>query len=110
MTLNPQPIDPTPARLADKIAALLRSVLQAPGAADPALRNAAYQNGPLAPPLAAYVAKVHDASYRVTDDDISQLLAGGLSQDAVFEITAAAAVGAANQRLTAGLRAMQAKA
>ena len=50
---------------------------------------------------------VHGMSYRVTDDDIEGLLAAGYSQDAIFEITVAAALGAASHRLEAGLRALK---
>jgi alkylhydroperoxidase family enzyme len=39
----------------------------------------------------------------VTDADVSALTTLGLSEDAVFEITVAAAMGAATERLDAGL-------
>jgi len=42
----------------------------------------------------------------VTDTDIADLKAAGLSEDCIFEITAAAAVGAALRSLDAGLRAL----
>jgi alkylhydroperoxidase family enzyme len=50
---------------------------------------------------------VRDWSYRITDSDLDELAASGLSDDASFEITVAAAVGAALQRLTAGMRAIR---
>ncbi len=90
-------------RHADEVAALLRAVLESPTISDPATQTAAYKSDELPPPLSQYVAKVRGESYRITDDDVLALLATGYSQDAVFEITVAAALGAAMQRLEAGL-------
>ena len=56
--------------------------------------------------LRAYVAKVRDHAYKVTDEDIESLKRAGYSEDAVFEITAAAAMGAAIMRLERGLIAL----
>jgi hypothetical protein len=47
---------------------------------------------------------VRDASYRITDSDVDYLLVGGCTEDAVLEMTLAAALGAASRRLDAGLR------
>ena len=55
---------------------------------------------------AAYVGKVRDASYRITDLDVSALKAAGCTEEEIFEVTVAAATGAALQRLDLGLRAM----
>ena len=90
-------------RHADDLAALIRAVLEAPAVTDPATRVAASQNGALPPPLLQYAAKVQGESYRITDADIQALAAAGYPPDAVFEITVAAALGAAMQRLEAGL-------
>jgi hypothetical protein len=59
-----------------------------------------------AAPLDAYGAKLGTASYRITVRDVSDLLAAGYSEDAIFELTLAGAIGAAGRRLEAGLRAM----
>jgi alkylhydroperoxidase family enzyme len=53
---------------------------------------------------------VRDQSYRLTDTDFATLTGAGLSDDAIFEITIAAAVGAAPERLEAGLRAVRERA
>jgi alkylhydroperoxidase family enzyme len=50
---------------------------------------------------------MRDSSYRITDADIENLLAAGCSEDAIFEMTLAAAVGAASERLDAGLRTLR---
>jgi hypothetical protein len=90
-------------RHADDLAALLQAVLESAAMTDHTTRAAAYQNDALPPPLRQYVAKVQAESYRITDADVQALLAAGHSQDAVFEITVAAALGAAMRRLEAGL-------
>lgn len=43
----------------------------------------------------------------MSDDDIQKLLAEGYSEDAIFEVTVAAALGAASERLETGLLAMK---
>lgn len=49
-----------------------------------------------------------DATH-VTDDDLAALRADGLDDRAIFELTAAAAVGEAGRRLDAALAALTAK-
>jgi hypothetical protein len=92
---------------AAEVEALRRAVLETPGVTDQAARAAAYAGEGLPPPLAAYVASGDSASYRITDGDIAALLAAGHSEDAVFELTVAAAIGAAARSLEAGLRAVR---
>jgi alkylhydroperoxidase family enzyme len=67
------------------------------------LRRDAYDGVVEDPVLAHYVAMVREHAYRVTDADISALRAHGLSDDAIFELTVAAALGEAQRRLAAGL-------
>lgn len=90
------------------LAALVRSVRDTPGATEPALRAAAFTREQLPEPIESYVAKVHEASYRVTDGDIAALRAADYSEDAIFEVTLAAALGAASRRLDAGLSVLPA--
>lgn len=94
-------------RHGEQVAALLRAVLESPAETDPVTRAAAYQSDGLPPPLRQYVAKVRGEPYRVTDDDVQTLLTAGYSEDTVFEITVATALGAAMRRLDAGLRALR---
>jgi alkylhydroperoxidase family enzyme len=61
----------------------------------------------LPPPLAAYVEKVARHAYKVTDADVAALQRDGHSDDALFEITVAAAVGAALLRLERGMAALR---
>lgn len=55
---------------------------------------------------AKYVSKVRDQSYKVIDEDIGDLKAKGYSEDAIFEVTIAASLGAAWERLEAGLKSL----
>jgi hypothetical protein len=92
-------------RHAAAVGALRRAVFESPGSTEPAVRAAAGSGGELPEPLGSYAAKVRDQSYRITDKDSAALTAAGLSDDAIFEITIAAAVGTALRRLDAGMRA-----
>jgi hypothetical protein len=94
-------------RHADEVADLLFAVLHPSGSIEPSTREAAFRGGELPPLFREYVDKILGESYRITDDDIKELLAAGYSQDAIFEITVSAALGAATQRLEAGLSALK---
>jgi alkylhydroperoxidase family enzyme len=93
------------------------AVLRTPGDVDPELRAAveAYAGAlcgreGAAPELPAelrpYVEKVAKHAYTVVDADVDRLREAGYSEDAIFELTLAAALGAARSRLEAGLAAM----
>jgi alkylhydroperoxidase family enzyme len=71
------------------------------------LRDASQPGRQVPPEAESYVATVRQHAYRVTDAQVEALRASGLSEDEVFELTVAAAVGAGLDRLDAGLRAMQ---
>jgi hypothetical protein len=98
--------DPVTNRYADLVAALRAAVFNGAGAVDPALRRAAGTGAGLPDPWAGYVSKVRDCSFRITDGDIAALEAAGHTEEEIFEMTVAAAVGAALHRLDLGLRAM----
>jgi AhpD family alkylhydroperoxidase len=91
----------------DPIDTMRACVLEGPGATDPAVRQAAATAEPLPEPWPAYATLVRDASYRVTDADIARLKAAGHTEDEIFEVTVAAAVGAALRSYDAGLRLYQ---
>jgi alkylhydroperoxidase family enzyme len=90
-------------RLADAADALRRAVLESPGATTVEARRAASDGTADEPVAAAYVATVQQAAYRITDGRVLELRASGLSDDQVFELTVAAALGEAQRRLDAGL-------
>ena len=57
--------------------------------------------------LTRYVDKVAKHAYKVTDADIEALRQAGYSEDAIFEITLSAALGAGLARLERGLEALR---
>jgi AhpD family alkylhydroperoxidase len=85
---------------------LRHAVLEAPATTDPALRTAAATGGPLPEPWQSYATTVRDASYKITDTDIDRLTAAGHTEEEIFEITVAAAVGPAVHGFDAGRRAL----
>ena len=105
-------------RYAAYTARLVDSVLTTPGHLQPDLRRAilaraaataspgAAAPAPVPPTLAGYVDKVALHAYRVTDADVAALRRAGNADDALFEVTVAAAVGAALGRLERGLAAL----
>jgi hypothetical protein len=50
---------------------------------------------------------VRDQAWTITDEDIGALQATGYSEDAILELTIAAAAGAAGRRYDAALRALR---
>ena len=92
---------------------LVDSVLAGPGHTSSELRRAvaaraANPGRPGVPALLAdYVDKVALHAYTVTEADLAALQRGGSSQDAVFELTVSAALGAALMRLERGLAALR---
>ncbi len=85
------------------------AVLRSPGATAPALREAIFAGEAAGIPsdIAAYVDTVKRHAYRVTDQDVEALKQAGYSEDAIFEATGAAALGAALMRLEIGMRVLR---
>lgn len=86
--------------------ALRARVVDGPGTTPPAQRAAAAGDGPVSAaglPAAAdpVVERIRRDAHRVTDADLAALRAAGLDEDAIFELTVAAAVGVAGRRLAA---------
>jgi alkylhydroperoxidase family enzyme len=97
---------------------LQQSVLAGPGTTDVALRRAVEaraaadggrpgEAAALPPELVDYVDKVSRHAWQVTDEDVARLQRAGYSEDAIFELTLAAALGAAMGRLERGLAALE---
>jgi hypothetical protein len=73
-----------------------------------AARLAGARGGAPAPaPFANYVDKVAQHAYKVTDADVTGLQQAGNSDDVLFEVTVAAALGAALGRLERGMAALR---
>jgi AhpD family alkylhydroperoxidase len=94
------------ARHGDAAENLRHAVLDAPASTDPALRKAAADGAPLPEPWQSYATTVRDASYKITATDIGRLTAAGLTEEEIFEVTVAAAVGAAARGFDTGRRAV----
>jgi alkylhydroperoxidase family enzyme len=92
-----------PNRLRKKAARVVEAVLTAQGAMSADARSAAFAGRADDPALARYVNVVRTHAYRITDEDVQRLRDTGLDDDAIFELTLAAAVGAGAERLQAGL-------
>lgn len=108
---EPLSLPPAVRRLAD---ATLRSAGETPVAlrravADRAavLAGEARSEGEIPSELRAYVDKVAQYAYKTTDEDIDALRAAGWSEDALFEVTVATAVGAGLTRFEQGLAALR---
>ncbi|TDB97317.1 hypothetical protein [Actinomadura sp. 7K534] len=98
----------TAAKYSRLIAELRAGVFEGSGQTAPALRrSAATGEAALADPWSSYTAKIRDEPWDVTDSDIEHLKAAGHSEDEIFEMTVAAAVGVSLGALDAGLRALR---
>ncbi|MCI2422643.1 hypothetical protein MOQ72_34980 [Saccharopolyspora sp. K220] len=94
----------------DVVANLRHAVLDAPAITDRGLRAAAAVGETLPEPWQSYAATVRDASYRITHTDMDRLTTAGYCEDEIFEVTVAAAVGAALRSFDAGQNALKRKA
>ena len=105
-------------RHADAARRVAEAVLQSPGAAERGLRGSvegraaalagrgAAAGVGLPAALALYVEKVARHAYLVTDADVAALRDAGYSEEAIFEITLSAALGAGMARLERGFAAL----
>jgi alkylhydroperoxidase family enzyme len=98
------PVPGEVSRLGPLVDALVGAVLDTPGATTSATRRRARDGTTDEEVVGPYLAKVRRHAYRFADADVEALTAAGLSDDAIFEMTvAAAALGEAQRRLAAGL-------
>ncbi|HEX9347183.1 MAG TPA: hypothetical protein VF919_06385 [Gemmatimonadales bacterium] len=94
---------------------LKNAVLTTPGATPESLRRSVLERaqqsrpsqGDVPPALTRYVDTVALHAYKVTDAGVAELQRSGNSDDTLFEITVAAAVGAALHRLDRGMAALR---
>jgi alkylhydroperoxidase family enzyme len=63
------------------------------------LRDVVAATPPAPPEMAAYLEKVCERAYAVTDRDVEELKAAGCSEDAIFEQTVAVAIAEGLRRL-----------
>jgi hypothetical protein len=74
---------------------LIEAALGSPGDTEVAERAAAFDGTGPSGRAGDYATKVRSASFRITDADIAALRQSGLTEDAILELTIAAALGAA---------------
>jgi hypothetical protein len=96
-------------RHGDAIERIREAAVSSPGVSDASTRQAAYDDIELPPPMGPYLAKVREAAPAITDQDFDQLRAAGYSEDAILELTVAAAVGAAGRAYDAARGALRAR-
>ncbi len=78
-----------------------------PGELSPQTRAAGIDGDPLPDPLAqSYVETIRLHAYKLTDRRLQELSEAGWTDGQIFELTVAAAFGAAKRRLDARLRAL----
>ncbi len=94
--------------LARELAALTARVLEGPGVVPAAERLAAARGALPEGAIGAFLAKVRDHAYRITAEEVAALRAAGWADDVLFELTIAAALGAAEARLLPALDALAA--
>jgi len=94
-------------RHANALARLEERLRSGPGELAPAARAAAIDAEPLPDPLAQrYAETLRRHAYKLTDRHLEELAQAGWTDGQVFELTVAAAFGAARRRLDAGLAAL----
>ena len=104
-----------------KVRKAVDALLTKPGVCSPALRASveAYAAGlwgglrqrqELPADLIDYVRKVALYAYKITDEDVARLEDAGYSEDAVFEITLCAGIGAGLARMEKGLALLKREA
>ena len=86
---------------------LVAAVLDTPGDTNPELRRDVLERATAPDALGAYVSNIARHAYKITDTDVAQLRQAGHSDDTLFEITVAAALGAALHRLDRGMAALR---
>lgn len=107
-------------RYADLVRRLRDSVLAGPGVTSAHLRRGVHARvaaraggrggavlADIPAGLNSLVDKVAERAYEITDEDIDALRRGGYSDDAIFEITVSAALGAGLGRLERGLTVLR---
>jgi hypothetical protein len=86
--------------------ALVDRVLNGEGKASPEQRARAFSNDGVTPPLQALISKVATRPAQVTDADFAAAKASGFTEDQLFELVIAAAVGQSARLYEAGLAAL----
>jgi alkylhydroperoxidase family enzyme len=93
-------------RRAALVSKLTGGILGADGALDVSVRRAVFAGEPAPAALASYADKVRHHAYKVTDGDVEAIRRAGYSEDQIFELTVAVAVGDGYERLRTSLASL----
>ena len=77
-------------------------MLRGAGVTPPAARQAAFDGSD----QRAFLETVRTSAYKITDADVAALRASGMSEDEIYELTIAAALGVSKRRLDAAMKAI----
>lgn len=88
--------------------AVVARAVKGPGVASVEARQAAFDNRGVDKRVSALIAKVATRAWTVTDDDVDNARKAGASEDEIFELVVAAALGQATRQLNAALAALDA--
>jgi hypothetical protein len=86
--------------------AVTKQTIEGPGASTVEDRRAAAANDGVVESRRAFVDKVANRAYEITDDDIASLKQAGISEDEIFELAVCAAIGQATRQLDAAMAAL----
>ncbi len=88
--------------------AVVERVLHGAGTASVDERRHAFENRDVQPAARALIDKVTKTAWKVTDEDVAAARQAGLSDDQLFELSVAAALGQATRQLEVALAALDA--
>lgn len=87
---------------------VVERVLHGDGQSTPADRRAAFDNRDVPEAARGLIDKVTKNAWKVTDEDVAKAKQAGLSDDQVFELSVAAALGQSSRQLDAALALLDA--
>lgn len=90
----------------ETVQALQQAVVETPGALDPEVRRRILEGHATGGELDRYTEKVRRAAWEIEDEDVEALKQAGIGEDAIYEATLAAALGAGLSRLERALGAL----
>jgi alkylhydroperoxidase family enzyme len=88
--------------------AVVERALTGAGTTTPADRRAAFDNRDVPEAARGLIDKVTKNAWKVTDEDVAKAKQAGLSDDQVFELSVAAALGQSTRQLDAALALLDA--
>jgi hypothetical protein len=88
------------------VAALRTAIVETAGELDPDVRRRILEGHATGGELDRYTDKVRNAAWEIEDEDVETLKRAGVGEDAIYEATLAAALGAGLSRLERALGAL----